>query len=537
MNKRITLLVIILFGIFLRFYQLGLNPSILNRDEAALAYNAYLLKETNTDEWGRLWPLALESFGDYKLIGYPLLIRIFFQILPISDLTVRLPSALAGAGILILSYYIAKRIFKKSELHLLTLLTIATTPVFIFYSKFAYEAHLALFFVIFSLFLYFFYKANFWTDTIALISMLYACITYNTPLLLLPFIVVALILSRSPKIYKQWLYPVVSLTVIFVIIFSQLSSLTTQKSGITIFKDENLILRSAEYYQSFTPILRPVLGNNYIFFAGEMSKRFFSSFSYTFLVTTGGNHPWHTLPGWGNILLPVYLFGLTGIVYTCYQIVSKTIIFLMTRNVSRFLEYIHQEKDKILLLYFLFVTLTPSVITIDSPHTTRSLLFLFIFCLFSVYGIIVISSILKKYFTHSHLKNYFLAIVSISYIILIIVYLQDYSQKYPTIHPKLYSSKYPSIIAAAQAKYPNEKIAIVDESGYLYITTAWYLKMQPELFYATIKKQLPNSIGLRYGEQLGNYHFIADKKDIINMGENVLVYMNTDTGVWELQKL
>ena len=79
MNKKILLLsLIVLLGAALRLFQLGSIPAILNRDEAALAYNGYLLSQTGKDEWGKIWPPTLESFGDYKLPGYPLILAILF---------------------------------------------------------------------------------------------------------------------------------------------------------------------------------------------------------------------------------------------------------------------------------------------------------------------------------------------------------------------------------------------------------------------------------------------------------------------------
>src|SRR5258708_7256406 len=91
------LIFIFLFGLVLRFWQLGSIPVILNRDEAALAYNAFLLKETGKDEWSKTWPLTLQSFGDYKLIGYPLLTIGSFFLLGYTDFAVKFPSAFFGS--------------------------------------------------------------------------------------------------------------------------------------------------------------------------------------------------------------------------------------------------------------------------------------------------------------------------------------------------------------------------------------------------------------------------------------------------------
>ena len=50
-STKILLLVIFFLGLSLRLFNVDKLPSILNRDEAALAYNAFLIKETAQDEW------------------------------------------------------------------------------------------------------------------------------------------------------------------------------------------------------------------------------------------------------------------------------------------------------------------------------------------------------------------------------------------------------------------------------------------------------------------------------------------------------
>ena len=354
-------------------------------------------------------------------------------------------------------------------------------------------------------------------------------------MLLVPFVITALLFYRNIKNIKNWIFPVSILVIIFTTLFIQLTSLTAQKSSITIFKDENLTLKKAEYYDSFTPPLRSLLGNQYVFYSIEIGKRFFASFSPTFLVTQGGSHPWHTLPGWGNIILPVYIFSFIGIlnlIFNCVEVFQKK--SKRTNSLSTLSFIFKQYRYQLLLLYLLIASLAPSAITVDSPHTTRSLLFLFIFCLFSVYGVQWSIRILKLRTVYIKIA---LVSLSVCYGVTSFIYIYQYKVLYPPIHPKLFNSKFIKTIQDVDTKYSNKRVAVVDPSGYMYILAAWYLKVDSETFFNTIKKQQPDSIGFRYGEQLKNYHFIADKKDVTNLGENVLVYMNTDTGEWIIQTL
>src|SRR5258708_21633618 len=126
---------ILIGGFLLRFWEVGRLPSGLNRDEGALAYNALLLKETGKDEWGKSWPLALESFGDYKLPGYPWLLIGTFTIFGYNDTAVRFPSVLAGTFLVLAAYFFARKVLHfEQAFSVLAAFLVAIEPVFFFYS-------------------------------------------------------------------------------------------------------------------------------------------------------------------------------------------------------------------------------------------------------------------------------------------------------------------------------------------------------------------------------------------------------------------
>ena len=73
-----SILIVIILAIIIRFAGLSVLPPALNRDEAAIGWNAYSLLKTGKDEHGIKWPLNFKSIGDYKMPGY-----IYATILPI----------------------------------------------------------------------------------------------------------------------------------------------------------------------------------------------------------------------------------------------------------------------------------------------------------------------------------------------------------------------------------------------------------------------------------------------------------------------
>lgn len=530
MKTKVILLAILFLGIFYRLYALGIHPSILNRDEAALAYNAYLLLETGKDEWSQAYPLYLESFGDFKLVGYALSIIPFIALLPFSDIGVKLPSALAGVALIIITYFITRRITNNKQLISYSILAIATAPVFIFYSRIAFEANLALVLALSGIYLLFLEKKNTLSDILSVLLLFCAAITYNTPLLLMPFLLPLIVLNRGLKKPKDWLLPIISLLLVTVFLFIQLVPVTQQKSAITIFNDEELQLQANEYYQNFPPVLRPVLGNRVIFFAGQAILRFVESFSYPFFISKGGGHPWHSLPHWGNAYLIVYILGLIGIFTLTIRLFKK--MFISKNNYLTIITIFKEEQKSLFLLYALLVSLLPSITTVDAPHTTRSLFFIFVFYLFSIFGLEVVMQQAKRI---NIKKEVVAALTYVTLLLYSVFYFKEYLQKYPTRYNSLYEADYKRVLSITKQEHEDKKVAVVDESGYLYIITAWYLQLEASTFFSTVVRQQPNTFGFKYGEQVGNVHFIADKKDVLNNDEKILLYTGKNS-TWYIEE-
>lgn len=197
----LLLCLIVIFAFAIRWWRIHTLVPILNRDEAALAFTAYMLKEAGVDEWGRGWSLTQESFGDYKLVGYPTLLVALFSAFPYQDWVVRLPSAAAGALLVLPMYLWSFWLTRSRHWSLLAALLIAISPVFGHFSRFAYEANVALLLVVSSLLLLLYKFKNPRHQTLATIVaiLLYSLsiTVYNTPLLYLPFVLVVYVLAKG----------------------------------------------------------------------------------------------------------------------------------------------------------------------------------------------------------------------------------------------------------------------------------------------------------------------------------------------------
>jgi len=252
-----------------------------------------------------------------------------------------------------------------------------------------------------------------------------------------------------------------------------------------------------------------------------------ATFGAQFLVREGGGHPWHTIAFHGHLLPIVYVFGWVGITWS----VARCLLALQQKKSI-------SAKVPALLLFFLLVTPLPAVITVDAPHATRSLGFFFFWVLIAVEGLCWTWRVLERnsqlqFLTKKHVLT---ALVSVVLLFQAVSYFNDYFTAYPQQSAKVLKAGFAAALVQAETQAEGRKIAIVDESGYQYISAAWYKKMSAETFFTTIQRHLPDTIGFRYGYKVGRYRFIAATPDRFP-DETVIVEWNKEQDAWEVKVL
>lgn len=488
---------ILIVGASVRLVSLDQLPRELNRDEAALAYNAKLLKETGRDEWGVAWPLTLRSFGDYKLPGYVWATMGSFSILGYSDMAVRVPSALAGVLLIWLSYRFARDVLSLEPSASLTVaLFVALSPVTFFYSRMAFEANLALMLTVAAMWCWWAPRKNqVLADAVGILCIIFAVCTYNTPLLLLPIMAGLTWWVRGPRVRSSWVLSAALMAICVGGILAFLPA-TRQKQGITIFSDETLILAKNERYAHLSGWSQKIFGNQYVFWARQISQRYLASWGPQFLVMRGGAHPWHSLPHFGHLFGSVYLLSFVGILWVGWWTWRKRDVIL------------HQThwRTAIALLLLTIATPLPAAITVDAPHATRSLLFF--------WGLIMLAGVgmgmVANWARSNPVGRYVLLAFFLLFTIEAVRYQHAYWNVYPDAQFALFKSGFAPAIQAAPTSQP---VAIIDDQGFQYIQAAWYLQLPPDVFFSTIERHLPDQIGFTYGYKVRNFRFIAHPND------------------------
>ena len=146
-RRTISLLVAItLTAAILRLFHLDTVPPGVNRDEASIGITASSLFTTGKDEYGRTLPLSFESFGDWKLPLYIYTTIPFVKALGLTELAVRLPSALFGIASVVAIFFLANLLFASEVIALMAALSLALSPWHIHISRVESEAIVAVFF-------------------------------------------------------------------------------------------------------------------------------------------------------------------------------------------------------------------------------------------------------------------------------------------------------------------------------------------------------------------------------------------------------
>jgi 4-amino-4-deoxy-L-arabinose transferase-like glycosyltransferase len=382
MKKWISVVLFILIltlGIFLRFYKLGEVPNSLNWDEVSWGYNAYSIEKTGRDEYGAFLPLSFRAFGDFKQPVYVYIDAVAVKFFGLTPFAVRLPSAFFGSLSILGIFLLVRTIFRKRKesiyYALIAMCLFAVSPWELQFSRVAYEANLALSFVIFAFFTFFYgllyNKKIFFIVSVFLLAL--STYTYHSEKVIAPILLVGLLLFAYRYFLKRKRLAVI-LLVLFVCLCSLwlLDSRTTERGRSVLFTSNQtqVLGRSVEeieYEQSIHSPLAKVVHNRRIIFAKQFVQNYLSHFNPEYLFLTG-DQPQHHAPGIGLLYLFSLPFVLIGIV-------------MLIR---------HRDEKVLFLFFWLLVAPLASSVALDAPNASRNLIMAPVWDIFAAYGILEI---------------------------------------------------------------------------------------------------------------------------------------------------
>ncbi len=453
MNKtwtKILLLAIIFLFLFTRLYKIAEIPSSVYWDEASIGYNAYSIAETSKDEWGEFLPLHFRAFGEFKLPVYIYTTAVSVKLFGLNEFAVRLPSVIFSLGVVILTYFLAKRLFDNIAVALLSSFFITISPWFFIFSRTGYEATAGLFFLLLGIFFWLKFQKSPFFIIFACLSFVFSAYSYNSFRVLPPFLLPGL----------------------FLLLFIHRNK---PRKGLIV----SLILGTSILIFGFIPIIEffskgesnrlNVIG---IFDSQKKNIQILHTFAYNymahfnpkFLLTSGDVNLRSQQSNFGEIYLVEFPFLLMGL-YSLYKL---------------------KKIQNLVLVYLFFVSFIPSAITRESPHALRSVLAAPLISIISSFGIYSFYQILVK--AKSKVANNFFKIIILFFVLSFGWYFFKFLSGYNREAAEHWQYGYKRIFLDYAKEFNNfDNIVISDRYDQPYIFALFYLKYDPERFRKEVK--------------------------------------------------
>jgi len=479
--KWIVLILIVIIAATLRFYRLGKVPTSLNADEAAIGYNAYSILKTGKDEYNRRFPLLFQSFDDYKLPIYIYFTVPGIAVFGLNDFSVRFPSALFGTLTVLLTYFLVKELFPKTKnqelgtmnhelIPLLSSFLFAISPWHLQFSRSAYEANIAVFFIVLGITCLLRAPKCKWLFIIGFITLALSVWLYHSSRVFVPLILISYSVLYYRDILKNKLIFLSGIFLCFIIcipflLLSLSSTALVRARGVSALDDETLIKRNVSWRQADINFHIPysnMYHNHRFVNISIIIKGYLEHYNPNFFVSEIVQGKYHA-PGVGLLYLWELPFLLCGI-----------FILLKTKN--------HEPGTKLLILWFFFAPLAASI-THMLPHPVRALIFLPTPQIFVAIGLCGLYN--RLYQTKQIFRKLFIGITAIVVLFSCFYYLHQYYIHGPIDYALDWQYGHEQVVekvTSLQDKF--EKVVVSTTLDQPYIFFLYYLRYDPATYLA-----------------------------------------------------
>lgn len=500
LNKEyILLILVVMSGALIRFWNLSSAPPSLSHDEVAIGYNAYSILKTGKDEYGQSFPVLFRSFDDYKLPGMVYISAPSVAIFGPNELGVRFPSAFLGTLAIVLFYFVVKNITNgKTNKSLLITLFFSFSIWHINFSRQSFESNGALFFLLAGT--YFLIKAckNIKYLYLAFLFCGISLYFYYSVRLVIPFLILAYILINKELILKNIKVLVAACTIGFIVILPLLPSLfstggVARINKVSILNDPSYVSKKNEFSEiiaSNDNIITRIIYNRRLALVETILENYFKNLSIGHIFFSGTT--------FFGLLFPFETpFFFLGIYY-----------LLRLRSSIKW----------IFVTWILSATL-PGALSVDQPNALRTLLNAPMFSLLSGLGFWGVLERIKQ----KDIRSAFVFIFAFIFLFYLIRFVDSYFYEFPRKKSLSFGDGYKQMVRYVDKN--EDKYKAVYISGYYwrpYIFTLFWKKYDPILY------QKEGSI-----EHFGKYYFSSaewDKEGIYFNRDDINFYqlMKTD---------
>lgn len=431
-----SLILILIFSLVLRVFMLGNRPLGFTWDEAAHGYNAYSLLKTGRDEYGKILPIVLKSFGDYKPGLYTYFTVPSIGVFGLNEFATRLPSAVFGMLLVAVVYVLSKNKFAA--------LLMAINPWAMHFSRGSWEANLSL--LLTTLGAVLFIRKRLWLSALFFGLTFWA---YQGAKMFTPLLAISLFLIYRPVI-KSLVKPLLLLALLLVPIVLGFSTQSGRLKVFSVFS----YTRSSDVIdeikqQDNSPLYFPLFHSEAYDQLRGITRRYLNHLSPYYLFVAGDwTNLRQSIPYYGYFHLPEIITILIGL-----------IVLLKANN----------QLTK-LLISWLLLAILPSALSRDLVSGVRSLPMVVPLTIISALG-------LSK-------AKYLLPVILLFFVYFLDLYFLHLP--YFTGKDWLYPYK-PALKLVSQYQDSYNRIIFTNTLGQPYIFMLFYYQIDPAIYQAQSK--------------------------------------------------
>jgi uncharacterized membrane protein len=311
----ILLLGILLLGFILRVCKITEMP--MYGDELTMVYDSYSILKTGKDATGESFPLTFKM-GAGRPGGYVYASIPFVYLFGSSELGVRSLSLISGLGVIVLMYFLGRKLF-NNKVGMIAGFLASISLWDIYLSRGGFEAHFALFLALLGVTGFLYKKYLLWA-----LSWGFALLTYPTFKLTLPIVFLILAWWGGVKELLKAKQFVISLIILAIFggiaIGESFKGVSEERFlRLNIFADKDLkemVIQKVNAERNFSTLpsaLKPIFYNKPLEYSRILSKTYIDNISYRFLYFDGDGNP-RVNPGESGMLflveLPLFFIGL-----------------------------------------------------------------------------------------------------------------------------------------------------------------------------------------------------------------------------------
>lgn len=326
--KKITIILvsILLLALILRIFMLWQVP--LYGDELTIALDANSLLHTGKDQLGDSFPLTFKM-GAGRPAGYVYGLIPFVALFGPSELGVRALSIISGLGLVLLIFYLGRKLINEKVGIIAAFLT-AISPWNINLSRGGFETHFALFLTVAGVLAFLKSKTSPWFLLMTALCFGVAIHTYPTYKITLPLLLLIMFWYRGD--WKQYLQkkvlPFSISALIILLIAGVLALFQTFNAGseqrflsINAFSqnqlEQDLIqkINSDRNLSNLPNNLKPFFYNKIVEYSFLLGENYLNNFSIDFIFIHGDRNPRHNMSTMGEFYLVEMILMILGLVY------------------------------------------------------------------------------------------------------------------------------------------------------------------------------------------------------------------------------